>query len=87
MAIVVTSNPVNGLTSFSLGPVKIELASFTAANTDTSVVVTAKHLSRVDAALILGCTAEALPAISGLTATITVASAGAKAGYVLLIGK
>lgn len=85
--------------SFSLGPLKIEIQSFSAVSSDTSGSVTAKALSRVDDVILCGggtLCQTAAPSISGLTATLAFADPAAACagyvarnvnGYVLILGR
>jgi hypothetical protein len=73
--------------AFSLGPWKMEIHSFTAADDDTSGVVTAKNLKEVIAAMpSVHCSAIS---VSGAAATLTFADPGASglSGYVILLGR
>lgn len=74
--------------AFSIGPVKMEIWTYTMASGDTSVVITSKSLSRVDHAIMTGSPKQTALAISGLAATFTVAdpSTGGAVGTVILIG-
>lgn len=94
-AIASTSEP----RAFSLGPLKVEIQTFSAVSTDTSGTVTATRLSRVDDVLVMGSGSlcqTAAPSISGLTATLALADpasgcAGYAAknvnGYILIFGR
>ncbi len=85
--------------SFSVGPVKFEIQTFSAISTDTSGTVTALALSRVDACVLMSAGTlcqTAAPSISGTTVTLAMADpSSAITGYVakdinglvLLIGR
>lgn len=58
--------------SFSIGPLKMEIHTFTMLSDDTSGTVTAKSLERVDHAIVVGgVNMSAAPSISGKTVTLT----------------
>lgn len=72
--------------SLAIGPLKIEIQSFSCVSTDTSGTASALRLSRVDDVWLIGpgtiCQTSA-PSISGLTATFAFADpAAACTGYV-----
>lgn len=85
--------------SFSVGPVKFEIQTFSCVSTDTSGTITANALSRIDEAVLLSsgplCQTSA-PSISGTTVTLAMADPASGAtgyvaknvhGLVLLIGR
>lgn len=72
--------------SFSVGPIKIEIQSFSAVSTDTTGTASPNNLYRLDQVVLLAsgtlCQTSA-PVISGTTATLTMADpAAAATGYV-----
>lgn len=84
---------------WSIGPVKIEIQTFSALTSDTTGTVTANALTSVDACILIGsgtlCQTSA-PSVSGTTATLAFADPAAACtgyvakavnGYVLLIGR
>lgn len=75
--------------AWSWGPVKVEIRSIAAANTDTSGTVTAERLERVDAAIVVNAvTLDAAPTISGKTVTLSFADPGGDVdGHIILIGR
>lgn len=85
--------------AFSVGPLKIEIQSFSCLSTDTSGTVTAQRLYRVDQVILCAsgtlCQTSA-PSISGVTATLAMSDPAAACtgyvaktinGYVLLLGR
>jgi len=73
--------------AWSIGPVKVEVQTFTAANTDTAGTITANHLSRVDLAIVTGLS-DVSQTISGNVVTLAYDDPGADAeGQILLIGR
>lgn len=73
--------------AWSIGPVKIEVQTFTAANTDTSGTITANYLHDVDFAIVTGLL-DVSQTISGKTVTLAFDDPGADAeGQIILIGK
>ena len=75
--------------AWSVGPVKMELHTYTAASGDTGGTVTAQSMERVDHALVDGVIHTAIPSISGKTVTLAFQDPGASgaAGTIILIGK
>lgn len=87
MAITISS-PTGEPRAFSLGPVKMQMKSWSSSTSaDTSVVVTADSLTRIDFALCTGAEQTAAASISGNVATFTIVQTGQDKGQVLLIGK
>lgn len=73
--------------AWSIGPVKVEVQTFTAASGDTSGTITANHLNQVDLAIVTGLL-DVAQTISGDTVTLSFDDPGADAeGQILLIGK
>lgn len=73
--------------AWSIGPVKVEVQTFTAANADTSGTITAKQLSSVDFAIVTGLL-DVSQTISGKTVTLSFDDPAADAeGQIILIGK
>lgn len=73
--------------AWSIGPVKVEVQTFTAADGDTSGTVTANHLSRVDLAIVTGLL-DVAQTISGAEVSLTFDDPAADAeGQILLIGR
>ncbi|GAC1502126.1 MAG: hypothetical protein NVS1B10_06770 [Candidatus Saccharimonadales bacterium] len=70
---------------FSLGPLNIEIQSFSMVSTDVTGTASAKYMSRIDDVWVIttgSACQTAAPSISGLTATFTFADpAAACAGY------
>lgn len=75
--------------SFSIGPVKIQIMTWSAASGDTSGTVTADKLSTIDHVLISGgLTLTAQPTMSANVATLAfVDPAATVAGVLICIGK
>lgn len=84
--------------SFSIGPLKMEIQTFTMVSGDTSGTVTAERLSRVDECIVIGAVnMSAAPSISGKTVTLTFQDIDAEApdheqdvpvaGHVILLGR
>lgn len=84
--------------SFSIGPLKMEIHSFTMTAADTAGTVTAKNLERVDEAIVVGgVNMDAAPSISGKTVTLSFVDIDAAtpahdgtiavAGHVILLGR
>ena len=72
--------------SWSIGPVKVEVQTFTAANADTSGTITANRLSEVKLAVVTGLL-DVSQTISGKTVTLSFDDPGADAeGQIILIG-
>lgn len=68
--------------SFSIGPLKVQIMTFTAANTDTSGTVTATALSSIKHIILDGgITLTAAPTFSGNVATLAFADPGAGGAY------
>lgn len=87
MAVATTLQPTNyNPNSWSVGPYKQEVYSWTAITGDTSVVVTAQTLNNVAMAILTGATQGAAPTISGKVATFTVPNDGDKFGQIILLG-
>lgn len=84
VAIASTSEP----RSFSIGPLKVELQTFTAASGDTAGTITATRLTEVKQVFIDGGLGmDVAPAISGNTVTLSFADpADDRAGTILLLG-
>jgi hypothetical protein len=74
--------------AWSIGPVKMEIQSYTVASGDTSGTVTAQRLSRVDHVIVTNLL-DVTFTISGTTATLAFAdpSTPGSAGSVILIGR
>ena len=87
-----TSAPVGFPRPISLGAVKMEVLSFTAAAADASGTITSKSLHEIDAVIVDGvlCTAQTItngyPAAS-VAITFTAVAAGGAVGTVILYGK
>lgn len=74
--------------AISLGPLKMEIQTWTAENTDTAGTVTASRLETVDHIIIDGMEQTAAPSISGKTITLAFTDPGASvAGTLILLGK
>lgn len=74
--------------SFSIGPVKVQLITITAANGDTSGTVTADRLSSVIMAVVTGLVQTAQPTYSGNVITLAFADPLATVhGQVIAIGR
>lgn len=86
MAITI-SNP-DEARSFSIGPLKMQLKKWASSDSaDTSVVVTADNMHRVDFAILTGAIQTGQVSVSGNVATFTVAQTDAQDGQVILLGK
>lgn len=75
--------------SFSLGPVKVQILTYTAASGDTSGTITADALSSAQHVLLDGGLAlTSAPSMSGNVVTLAFANPGAnRAGTILVLGK
>lgn len=87
MAFVATASTTEPR-SFSIGPLKVELQTFTAASGDTAGTITASRLAEVKHVIIDGgLLMDVAPAISGKTVTLSfVDPADDRAGTILLLG-
>lgn len=74
--------------SFSIGPVKVQILTYSAASGDTSGTITADKLSRVDHVIVDGgLTNTAAPSVSGNVATLAFADPAADIfGTIICIG-
>lgn len=87
MAITVAS-PDGEPRAFSIGPVKMQLKSWSSSTSaDTSVVVTADSMTRVDFAVLTGSAQTTAASISGNVATFTITQVGQEKGQVILMGR
>lgn len=74
--------------SFSVGPVKLQIITFSVANMDTSGTITVDGLSQVDGAIITGLTMSAAPTFSGNVITLAFSDPGATVhGQCIAVGK
>ena len=72
--------------AFSVGPIKMELMTYTCVSGDTSGTITATSLTRLDAVSVPGLNASAI-SISGNVATITFADPVAnRTGLIIAVG-
>lgn len=72
----------------SLGPIKMELHTWSSVSTDVAGTVTATTLSRIDAIIVDGMEHSAAPVLSGNTATLAFKDPGANAfGTLIILGK
>jgi len=89
---LVTSVPVGFPRPLSLGVVKMEVLSFTAAAADTTGTITSRYLHEIDAVIVDGvlCTIQtitnAYPSAS-VAITFTAVAAGGAVGTVIMYGK
>lgn len=73
--------------SFSLGPLKAQILTFSVVSGDTSATVTADKLARLDHVLINGVDMTSAPSFSGNSATIAFADPAAnRSGTILCLG-
>lgn len=73
--------------SFSIGPIKMELMTYTCASGDTSGTITANSLTYLDGVSVPGLNCSAI-SISGNVATITFADPVAnRAGMIIAVGR
>lgn len=89
MALVITDLTAEPR-SFSIGPMKIQIVTYTAAAADTTGTVSADRLGKIDAVLCDGGLQQTVaPTLSGHTATITFTAVptGGVAGTMILIGR
>lgn len=87
MAITISS-PAGEPRAFSLGPVKQQLKEWSSSTSaDTSVVVTADAMSRVDFAVLTGADQTAAASIAGNVVTFTIAQLAQQKGQILLMGR
>lgn len=87
---LVSANSTSEPRAFSIGPVRVQIKTFTAANTDVAGTIAADALSEVRHIIIDGgITLTAAPTFSGNVATLAFADPGAGGafGTVLLIGR
>ena len=74
--------------AFSIGPLKMQLMKFTAADDDVSGTVTADALSEIVQIHVIGLNLTAAPTLSGNTATLAFADPGAAAvGSLIVLGR
>ena len=74
--------------SISLGPIKMEIHTWTSANTDTSGTATATALENVDHIVVDGMEHTAAPTFSGKAVTLAFKDPGANAfGTLIMYGK
>jgi hypothetical protein len=75
--------------SNSIGTMKMEFHTYTAANGDTAGTVTAKNMSTVLHAIVDGVVQTAVPSFSGQTVTLAFndPGAGGAAGTIILFGR
>lgn len=75
MAFVASAITTDGLDrAWSLGPIKTQVMTWTAASGDTSGTITVPGLTTVLQIEITGCTQTALPTYSGNVATVAIAN-------------
>lgn len=81
------SNLTNEPRSFSIGPVKVQILTFTCVSGDTSGTVTADALSGVDAVVVPSLSCSAI-SYSGNVATLTFADPAAnRTGTIICFGR
>lgn len=81
------ANLTNEPRSFSIGPVKIQILTFTCESGDTSGTVTADALSSVDSLSVPGLGVSAI-SISGNVATLTFDDPAAnRTGMIICVGR
>lgn len=75
--------------AFSIGPYKIEIYTYTAANTDTAGTITSTTLSTIEHAIVDGVIQTSVPSFAANVATLafTDPGAGGAAGTIVLFGK
>jgi hypothetical protein len=74
--------------SFSLGPLKAQLMTFSAASGDTSGTVTADRLSKIEFILVNGVVQSAAATFSANVATLTfIDPAATVVGQILCLGR
>lgn len=82
------SQPSGEPRSFSLGPVKAQLANISVASGDTSGTITFPNLSRIDFVIVSGIDQTAAPTMSGNVVTLAfVDPAATRYGQVIAMGK
>lgn len=83
------SNSATEPRAFSLGPIRVQIITFTVASGDTSGTVTADKLSTItDIVVASGLKLSAAPTLSGNTATLAFADPVATvAGTILAFGR
>lgn len=87
MALSATNSP-NEPRSFSLGPVKAQLITFSVASGDVSGTVTCDKLSKVDYCIVSGITKTATPTFSGNVITLAFVDPAATVfGEIIAMGK
>lgn len=88
MAFVASDVTTSGLErSWSLGPVKTQVMTWTAASGDTSGTITVKGLTTIFHLQLTGCTQTALPTYSGNVATVAFADPVATVfGQIIALG-
>lgn len=73
--------------SFSIGPLRMQLATFAIVSGDTSGTVVADALSTLDAVIVTNLSLTAQPSISGNQATLAFADPVAnRAGQIIMLG-
>lgn len=84
-----TSTPITDEPrAWSVGPLKMEVHTWSTENADTSGTVTAKSLERISAIIIDGLEQTAAPTLSGNTATLAFTDPGDDVfGTLILLGK
>jgi hypothetical protein len=83
-----TTNLSSEPRSFSIGPVKIQIKTLTAASADVAGTITFDNLSSVEAVQVTGLTLSAAPTFSGNVATLAFVDPAATVhGLVIGIGR
>ena len=74
--------------AWSIGPVKVQLMTFSAGAADTSGTITADGLSSINTVILSSLVQTAQPSISGNVATIAFVAPGASVvGQIIVVGK
>lgn len=88
MALVATPKALDGIQSYSVGPLRIEYQDFTIISGDVSGTITASKLHSVIYCQIHGVGLTSAPTYSGATVTLAFADpAASRSGQIMLIGK
>jgi hypothetical protein len=74
--------------AFSIGPLKLQILTYSIASGDTSGTVTADALTTITDIVVPGISMSAAPSISGNVATLTIVDPVAtRVGTILVLGK
>ena len=88
MSVTISAADSSIPSSFSLGPVKMQVKQWSSSTSaDTAVVVTADALSRVDFAILTGADQTASVSVSNNVATFAIAQLAQQRGQLILLGR